>query len=480
MLVGKRGNTDMICYNCGANLTEHDFCTNCGADVAKYKKIMSAANLYYNEGLEKATVRDLSGAIISLRQCLKLNKNHVEARNLLGLVYFEMGEPVAALSEWVISKNLRPAKNIADDYLDMIQNNPSRLDAISQTIKKYNQALAYCYQGSLDLAIIQLKKVLSLNPKFVKAHQLLALLYLNGEQWETAEKELGKCQKIDVNNTITLRYLKEVHAVLNLDDNGTSNNAKKKNGNEESVKYRHGNETIIQPLNNRDNKSINILINIGVGIIIGIAVACFLILPARIQLAKQGIDDNLKAVSEQLDIKTAKIAELEQNIKTLTSEKENMSTQLEAYTGKDGAMTAVESLLGAANIYLTEPTDTKKVAEYLDKIDEDTLKNSSDTFMEVYEYLLSKVGSSVGKSYYDEGMESYQNENYTEAIKNLTKAYNYDNTNGDALFNLGNAYRKAMDTKNALKVYKKVIELFPNTEKANRSQSYINELNGSN
>ena len=145
----------MICFNCGANLTEHDFCTNCGADVARYKRIMSTANLYYNDALERASVRDLSGAIENLRQCLKLNKNHVEARNLLGLVYFEMGEAVAAMSEWVISKNLRPTKNIADDYLDMMQNDPSTLEAISQTIKKFNQALTYCYQDSLDLAVIQ-------------------------------------------------------------------------------------------------------------------------------------------------------------------------------------------------------------------------------------------------------------------------------------------------------------------------------------
>ena len=31
---------------------------------------------------------------------------------------------------------------------------------------------------------------------------------------------------------------------------------------------------------------------------------------------------------------------------------------------------------------------------------------------------------------------------------------------------------------NALKIYKEVIELFPDTEKASRSQSYINQLEG--
>ena len=161
----------MICYNCGCRLSEHDFCTACGADVTVYKKVMHIANRYYNDGLEKAQVRDLTGAITSLRQSLKFNKNHIEARNLLGLVYFEMGEVVAALSEWVISKNLRSKKNIADDYINMVQSNTSRLDSINQTIKKYNQALLYCQQQSLDLAVIQLKKVLSLNPKFVRAHQ---------------------------------------------------------------------------------------------------------------------------------------------------------------------------------------------------------------------------------------------------------------------------------------------------------------------
>jgi Flp pilus assembly protein TadD len=68
---------------------------------------MFISNRFYNDGLECARVRDLSGAVTSLRQCLKFNKNNIEARNLLGLVYFETGEVVAALSEWVISQNIR-------------------------------------------------------------------------------------------------------------------------------------------------------------------------------------------------------------------------------------------------------------------------------------------------------------------------------------------------------------------------------------
>lgn len=464
----------MICFNCGAGLTEHDFCTNCGADVVRYKRIMSTANLYYNDALERAGVRDLSGAIENLRQCLKLNKNHVEARNLLGLIYFEMGEAVAAMSEWVISKNLRPSKNIADDYLNMMQNDPSTLETISQTIKKYNLALSYCYQDSLDLAVIQLKKVISLNPKFVQAHQLLALLYIRAEKWSDAKRELEKCRRVDVNNTVTLRYLQEVDSMLEVENESGMGNRRKTM---DTVKYRRGNETIIQPLNAKESKGIAPLGNILVGIIIGVAAACFLILPARVQSAKQGIDEELKTVNEEMDVKTARIAELEQEVKTLTGEKEKLQAELAGYTGKDGKLSAVDNLLLAAHLYIQDPTDTSSIAAYLDLIDEDMAVTAGEAFEKVYNHLRSEVGTSVGKSYYDTGMEAYQSESYDEAIDYLSKAFTYDDTNGEALYNLGNAYRKAGDTANALATYQQVIELFPNTEKANRSQAFINDLN---
>ena len=128
----------------------------------------------------------------------------------------------------------------------MLQSNATRLDAINQTIKKYNQALVYCNQDSKDLAIIQLKKVLSLNPKFIRAHQLLALLYMDSEQWDRAERELHKCMDIDRNNTLTLRYLKEVETQLTPDENSKQTGRRKK---DDAVRYQSDNEIIIQPLN---------------------------------------------------------------------------------------------------------------------------------------------------------------------------------------------------------------------------------------
>ena len=50
--------------------------------------------------LQKRKVRDLSGAVVSLKRSLKFYKNNIPARNLLGLIYFEIGETVAALGQW--------------------------------------------------------------------------------------------------------------------------------------------------------------------------------------------------------------------------------------------------------------------------------------------------------------------------------------------------------------------------------------------
>ena len=156
----------------------------------------------------------MSGAIESLKISLRFNKLNIDARNLLGLIYYEMGEVVTALTEWVISKNYQPKDNLASRYLDEVQKNQARLDSVNQTIKKYNQALLYCKQNSRDLAIIQLKKVLSLNPKLVSGHQLLALLYIQEGRYDLAKKSLRNAGKIDANNTVTLRYLKEANAAL--------------------------------------------------------------------------------------------------------------------------------------------------------------------------------------------------------------------------------------------------------------------------
>lgn len=467
----------MRCYNCGAKLTEKDFCTNCRADVSRYKKLISFSNYYYNDGLEKAQVRDLSGAAESLKQCLKFNKFHIEARNLLGLIYFEMGETVAALSEWVISKNFSPEKNIADDYMNVVQKSPTQLEAFHQKSKKFNQALTYCRQGSKDLALIQVKKVLSESPNFVQAHLLLALLYMDAGEWEKARKELNRCLRIDKTNTMALRYMKEVESALKLEDDGRL--SRKQNRAEEVVKYQSGNETIIQPVNMLEQKkNTGWLWGLFAGLSVGIAVSWFLILPARVQNSKALLNDNLVAMGEEADRKNTRIVSLTQQVEALTRENTDLKMQTEALAGKDGQMTTVEALLNAAYIYMETPEDLNRLSEAVEQIDREVMENAdtSEAARNLYTRLLEDTGTDLAKSYYDTGYKAYRSKDYETAIENLGKAVTYDAENGEALFALGNAYKEKGNKKLAVETYEQVIALFPGTEKARQSQKYINQL----
>ena len=58
----------MKCMNCGAELNDSAYCPKCGCDVSVQKQAIVLSGLYYNQGLEKAQVRDLSGAIDMLRK----------------------------------------------------------------------------------------------------------------------------------------------------------------------------------------------------------------------------------------------------------------------------------------------------------------------------------------------------------------------------------------------------------------------------
>lgn len=462
----------MYCFNCGCLLSEKDFCTSCGADVGLYKKIMHAANRFYNDALDKAKVRDLSGAILSLRQCLKLDRCHIDARNLLGLVYFERGEIVAALSQWIISKNTRSEKNIANDYIDLLHENPGRLEAYNQTIKKYNMALTYCQQDSQDLAVIQLRKVISMNPRFVQARQLLALLYMKNQEWEKAKKELDKALGIDANNTTTLRYLKEVDEMMPAEEE----NVRKK---KEAIVYKSGNDTVIQPIGKKDRSWLQTLVNMLIGVVIGVGIAWFLVLPSRVQQARDEVNERYKAVSEQLDAKNVQVNELTTKISELTQEKDSLTNSLTEAQADKVQIQANTQLIEAVLMHMNKTGDEMAVADALEKIDDAYMQNeATESFKSLYTALRGSIGKEVARRSYDVGYAAFRAEEYDTAIVNLERAYSYDPTNGEALYNLGNSYNKQGNTDKAVEIYEQVIELFPNTAKARKSEGYIKEIKG--
>jgi tetratricopeptide (TPR) repeat protein len=449
--------------------------------AATKDRLLGISNRFYNEGLEKASVRDMTGAINSLRESLKFNKNNIDARNLLGLVYYETGEVVPALTEWVISKNLKADDNAADRYMEMVRNSPSELETINQTIKKFNIALNYCKSDSLDLAVIQLKKVLSLNSRFIKAHLLLALLYLKNGNYDRAKIESQKALKLDSGSLLAKRYLREADSMLLPGESGKLVSDVAASESDEAIRYNSGNEMIIQPLKKSPISRSNSIWGIVLGIVLGVAAACFLILPQRVQSINSSNQEKIARISEESDSKSAQIVSYEQQIARLQDEVDKLGEQVTDYEGVDSTSAAMNSLMKAVNIYMEDSSDIEGMAEALAGLDLDVISGDvSPEFTSLYDFLMTKVGKQLAGSYYDTGYTAYKSDDYETAIKNLSKAYQYDNTNVNTLYYLGNAYYASGDTDKAKEVYDSVITNFPDTQSAQAAETKLAEINNSN
>ena len=260
------------------------------------------------------------------------------------------------------------------------------------------------------------------------------------------------------------------------DEQGRGGQKKKS---ETAVRYQSDNEMIIQPNSFREpkNTGLSTLFNVGIGLVLGIASMFFLILPAAVNRERTKAQEEIRTIGDEMDVKTATIATMQQTIDEITEENSKLHEELDAYVGTDGTLRTIDILLQGASEYL-ETADAAATESYLDDVLEsvNNLNDMSEPFGRLYNNLLLKIGPELSASYFASGNAAYNDEDYDAAIADLTKAVNYDATNGDALFTLGNAYRRAGKNAEAIEVYERVIELFPGTQRAARAQNYINDL----
>ena len=364
----------MNCINCGAFLTDTDldYCPHCGANVLIQKKVDYLSKLYYNQGLEKASIRDLSGAIRCLKQSLAYDKRNIRARNLLGLVYFETGEVVAALSEWVISKNIQKNRNLASEYIAKLQANQNKLDTINESIKKYNNALAMCREGHEDMAAIRLKKILSQNPKLIKGYHLLALIQMKNQEWNKARRTLKKAARIDKTNTTTLRFLREVD-----EQTGVTTKIEKKRkglfGNEKAENDNISGEIVVRPSSYKERSRVSLFFTMVLGFAAGAAAFWLLVLPAVKQdiyrEANQQIiqySDSLSSQSVELTKAQGEAAESNDTADAVSKQVEEEKKRSQSYEALFSAYTAMQqedldtAALQIQNVYVDTLSDSAK------------------------------------------------------------------------------------------------------------------------
>ena len=288
------------------------------------------ANSYYNLGLEKAQIRDLSGAAECLKKSLHFNKFQTDARNLLGLIYYEMGEVADAIVQWVISLNLQPEDNRCDYYLDEIQRKPGRLEVASQTVKKYNQALWYAQTDAYDLAILQLVSAVEENDHYVKAQLLLALLYISQENYTRAGKALRRVLQIDRSNRKALWYMSIVK-----ENTGRAEVERQQMDNAFSH-TRLEDDNIILPPTYRESTGGQVVLNIFIGVVLGVAAFMTLVMPSIEERLNSEHNQELISYSEQLSQSNIRIDELERQLAQAEGERDSAAASLDSVVSDSG------------------------------------------------------------------------------------------------------------------------------------------------
>ena len=432
------------------------------------KKIVYQSNYWYNDGLRKARNRDMSGAIASLRRSLQFNRENIAARNLLGLVYYGIGEVPEALVEWIISKNLRSYNNIADYYINTVQASAKELETINLAIKKYNQCLAYCQQNGEDLAIIQLKQVVASHPSFLKAHQLLALLYLHTGQYTRARQMIRQARKLDTGNEITLKYM---HELTHQRGKQRRRSEKKK---EDAVEYSLGNETIIQPKHSRVKEMASHLAvaNVFIGAAIGAAIIWFLVAPAVNQSQNNRMNDQMREYSDQIKTLEAQVSAQTRTLDNYRASGEEVEADTnQAQTTRD----SYENLMTVVEQYNSGEYSYTTMADSLIGIDRDSLGESGKSR---YDELTDAIYPSACETNFATGTEALSAGNYQGAVDALYKVVrmNAGYNDGQALFNLAQAYMGNGDNDNAITYFQRVVDDYGDSEYAEEAQTNLDTL----
>ena len=410
------------------------------------QKIQYAANSYYNRGLEMAKERNLSGAARFLKRALQFNKYHTDARNLLGLIFYEMGETSDALIQWVISINLQPDGNRADYYLDEVQRKPGQLEIASQMVKKFNQALFYAQNDSDDLAVLQLKRIVDEKP--------------HGD-YTKAGKSLFKVLQIDNNNEKATRYMEYVKSRT-----GKAEVEKRKMKNAFSHREMQDDDVILPPTY-KENTGWQSIINIGIGLVLGAVMVVFLIMPARERTLNYEHNQEMQSYTDKLNLANQETDKLKLQVEDYQKQKEDAEGQLNDLKGDSGStVNQYAALAKILDAYRKGDTNTA----VLTYVDMDQSKITDNSSVAILNEIKADMDANAPTVLMAAAAQSNSVGDYDSALRYYERYMEFNDKNPEVIYNMGMVYKAKGDTDNANQMFGQVIMNFADSEFAEKAK----------
>ncbi len=425
-------------------------------------KTRRISNAYYNRGLAKAKSRDLYGAAADLKKSLRFYKYHTDARNLLGLIYHEIGEVGAAMTQWIISLNFQEQENLAEEYLRSLQATRGYLEIADQAAKKYNQALQYAQNDNEDLATLLLMRMVAEIPHYVKAQQLLALLCIHQEDYTKAGKCLYQALKIDRFNPISQRYMAVVKQ-----NTGKAEVEKRKLKNAFSHRQMQDDDIIIPP-SYKENTGWQSILNIMAGLVMGAVVIFFLVMPASRETMNNLHNAEMRKYLERINQLNIQIDGLEQDAVNARQKQQEAEASLDALLNDNGGtISQYQKLAKILEAYRNE--DLQTAATLYVETDWELLKDGvlNDTVAWIQQDM-AEQGHAILEGMGDAAAS--QAEGADQAIQYYEKSLLVKPDNPGVIFKIGMIYQSRGDVETAREYFGDVIMNYPDSEYAEQAK----------
>jgi tetratricopeptide (TPR) repeat protein len=348
---------------------------------------------------------------------------------------------------------------------------------VSNSIVLYNKALENFRLKSEDIAIIELRKAISLNPDFYEAINLLGVFYIYTKEYKKAEETLKKVISAERNSIRAMEYLKVINPDYSplIEKQGKAKSNKKK-GNivKKEKETRKKAESFSKPLKGSfgvEKSDGQDIIKIAVGFILG---ALLMLLIIKVGFSDKAVDTSNDVGEVQDDVYAIK-EKYEVKLRDQNDKYRDIVSKLEEANDKVSYYINIPKLLEIENLILQK--DYQVAADKLISLKNVEFKGIEK---EKYDKLLDDTMTNASWNVFSQGRSMLEAKKYQEALDNFNKAALYSEDDWQYasinLYYMGYCYKELNNYTMAMQIFDEVIEKYPASVYAGYSKSRKNEM----
>lgn len=367
---------------------------------------------------------------------------------------------------------LEEIKSFKPIDIDKISQDSSVSQKVIDSVKSYNKAIENLRTGSEDIAMIELKKVVSSNPDFYEAINLLGLCYAYTKQLDKAEELFGRVVQNESDVIKAADYLKYIgkadySAVKSAGSNIKNKKAVKKvtetNIKENPKKELPAEYILFRKIGKQLKKtSVAVAINI---------ISILLMITAVVFFVQSTKADNQTVIK---DSQPAADTKLTRQYEAVVAENKFLQEQLKSAEAKLKELQLTTDISLVSTLY-----SQKKYVESADKLLALSANDMTADQKKKYDSIKDDVLLKAANQLTIEGNSLYNAKKYSEAIIKLEKVFTLGDkwSFGDkALYILGKSYVEVNDQQKGAETYRKLIAAYPNSTYTKYAKSRLDAI----